>query len=55
MLVAAGIEEPESADLEAFATFIRRKAVLGLLFAIVATGAFIILFHLWKLPPFDWK
>ena len=54
MLAAAGVSNPSSADLEAFASLVRRKAVVGLLIAVTVTAVFVVLFRSWRLPPFDW-
>lgn len=55
MLAAEGVDNPSSDDLIAFATLVRRKAVVGLLIAVAVTAAFVLLFRWWRLPPFDWR
>jgi len=55
MLAASGVSNPSGADLEAFASLVRRKAIFGLLIAAAVTVTFVVLFHWWRLPPFDWK
>ena len=55
MLAGAGVSKPSSADLEAFASLVRRKAVVGLLIAVAGTAMIVVLFRWWRLPPFDWR
>jgi hypothetical protein len=38
MLAGAGVSKPSSADLEAFASLVKRKAVVGLLIAVTNNG-----------------